>query len=245
MLIKKFQVLINLLISTLSFAFGQSERDLMFNNGLRVFEKGYYISAIEYFDHAINIDSTFAIAYYYKGLAYKKGTFGDIHPDIVSNFKKAIELDTIQNFWEAYYYLARLSVFIDKSYDTLFDKAIKLQPNNSDIYLDRGFNYLMKRDFNNAILDFEKSLQLNSTNFDALKKLASCYLVQKKDLDKALDCYNKALKIKPKDIGLLIDRTRVFCKLGKISKAKQDLKTLNKINQKFNTIDADCNIIYD
>ncbi len=226
-----------------SFAFGQVTKEQLFDNGIKVYEKGFYISAIEYFDRALAIDSTYAIAYYYKGLSYKNGTLADIHPDVVSNFKKAIQLDTTQNFWEGYFYLAYLAQFIDTSFYKLYDKAIFFQPNNSDIYFKRGnYYYWKKKDYEKGVKDYEKAIQLDSKNINAIAGLAFYYYTQKKDLHKSLDYYNRAIKLKPNDTGLLFSRAQIHCKLDNKSKLKKDLKSLTTLSEYIYTNDNDCNL---
>ena len=239
----KKHIIALLIILCSSFASGQVTKEQLFENGLKVYEKGFYITAIEYFDRVIEIDSTFAIAYYYKGLSYKKGTYADIHPEVVSNFEKAIQLDTIQNFWEAYFYLARLAQFTDTSFYNLYDKAIFFNPNNSDIYFQRGnYYYWKKMDYKKGVADYENALQLDSKNVDALSGLGFYYYTQKKDLSKALDFYNRAIKLKQNDTGLLFNRAQILCKLDKKTKLKRDLNKLTELTEYYYTIENDCNI---
>jgi tetratricopeptide (TPR) repeat protein len=240
---KKIHIIVLLILFYSSFSSGQVTKEQLFENGLNVYEKGFYISAIEYFDRVLEIDSTFAIAYYYKGLSYKKGTYADIHPEVVSNFKKAIQLDTIQNFWEAYFYLARLTQFIDTSFYKLYDKAIFFNPNNSDIYFQRGnYYYWKKMDYKKGVADYEKALQLDTKNVNALSGLGFYYYTQIKDLIKALDYFNRAVKLKPNDTGLLFNRAQILCKLDKKTKLKRDLKKLTELTEYSYVIENDCNV---
>jgi tetratricopeptide (TPR) repeat protein len=237
---KKVYIIVFLIAICSSFAFGQVTKEQLFDNGLKVYKKGYYITAIEYFDRVIEMDSAYAMAYYYKGLSYKKGTFADIHPDVVSNFKKAIQLDTLQNFWEAYFYLAYLAQFIDTSYYKLYDKAIEFNPNNSDIYYHRGnYYYWKKMDYKKGVADYEKALQLDDKNVNALSGLGFYYYTQLKDLNKALDYINRAIKLKPNDTGLLFNRAQILCKSSKL---KKDLNKLPELSEYIYTKDSDCNI---
>lgn len=240
---KKVNIIVFLITICYSFSFGQVTKEQLFDNGLKVYEKGYYITAIEYFDRVIEMDSTYATAYYYKGLSYKKGTFADIHPDVVSNFKKAIQLDTLQNFWEAYFYLARLTQFIDTSFYKLYDKAIYFNPNNSDIYFERGnYYYWKKMNYKKGIEDYEKALQLDNNNVNALSGLGFYYYTQIKDLNKAINYFNRAIKLKPNDTGLLFSRAQILCKLDKKNRLKRDLNKLTELSEYLYTIENDCDI---
>ncbi len=56
----------------------------------------------------------------------------------------------------------------------VFEYAISLMPNNYDLYDSLGEAYLEKRDWNNAIKNYEKSLALNPENENATEKILRC-----------------------------------------------------------------------
>ena len=212
---------------------GQTKEDY-FTEGVKIFDKGFYVSAIEMFTEAISLDSNYSDAYYYRGLSYKKGTYADIHPKIVENFIKAISLDTSKNYWEAYFYLARLAQFIDTSYYKLFDKAIQFNPTNPEIYYNRGQFYYWKRlDFQKGVDDYFKMLELDKNNVDALNSIAFYYQTVTYDYENAKEYYLKVLKRRPKDITTYEKLAQVYCHQKEIKKRDKLLKKLTKLSDEY------------
>lgn len=80
-----------------------------------------------------------------------------------------------------------------------YNKSSKLEPNNSYLHNDRGFLYLTQGKYELAIEDFSKTIEF-SNKFDSTT-ISSAYnnraycLYKQKQLDKALDEVNKAIKV--------------------------------------------------
>ncbi|WP_205961024.1 tetratricopeptide repeat protein [Psychroserpens sp. NJDZ02] len=56
----------------------------------------------------------------------------------------------------------------------VFQYGISLMPNDYDLYDSLGEAYLEKKDWNNSIKNYAKSLTLNPENKNAIKKLLKC-----------------------------------------------------------------------
>ena len=56
----------------------------------------------------------------------------------------------------------------------VFEYAITLMPNNSDLYDSLGKAYLRNKDWNNSIKNYAKSLALNPENENAIEKILKC-----------------------------------------------------------------------
>ena len=85
--------------------------------------------------------------------------------------------------------------------------------------------------FNDAIKYYEKAVEINQTDTEAITKIAEFY-VQISDSTKAMEYYDMALKIDPKHAASIIGKTEVYVLLGQKEKiylelAKLDIKTLN------------------
>ena len=85
-------------------------------------------------------------------------------------------------------------------------------------------------DFKEAIKYYEKAVEINQTDTEAITKIADFY-VQISDSTKAMEYYDMALKIDPKHSASIIGKTEVYVLLGQKEKiylelAKLDLKTL-------------------
>ena len=73
------------------------------------------------------------------------------------------------------------------------------------LYLDRGFIYLKKEDYDKAIADFDSAIELNPKNPDAYLMRGISYSGSGKtdralaDFDNAIENFTQAIKLKPKD----------------------------------------------
>lgn len=84
--------------------------------------------------------------------------------------------------------------------------------------------------FKEAIKYYEKAVEINQTDTEAITKIADFY-VQISDSTKAMEYYDMALKIDPKHAASIIGKTEIYVLLGQKEKiylelAKLDLKTL-------------------
>jgi tetratricopeptide (TPR) repeat protein len=111
----------------------------------------------------------------------------------------------------------------------MFHTGEKLYEIKSMLLLDYA-NYLMeKKDVENAIKYYNKSINLNPDNFYAFWGLASVFL-KKKLHREALEYCNKALSIKPY-VQLFILQSIIYKSLGESLKSDNALKkTLNYFN---------------
>lgn len=84
--------------------------------------------------------------------------------------------------------------------------------------------------FKEAIKYYEKAVEINQTDTEAITKIADFY-VQISDSTKAMEYYDMALKIDPKYAASIIGKTEIYVLLGQKEKiylelAKLDIKTL-------------------
>jgi len=84
--------------------------------------------------------------------------------------------------------------------------------------------------FKEAIKYYEKAVEINQTDTEAITKIADFY-VQISDSTKAMEYYDLALKIDPKHSASIIGKTEIYVLLGQKEKiylelAKLDIKTL-------------------
>jgi tetratricopeptide (TPR) repeat protein len=70
-----------------------------------------------------------------------------------------------------------------------FDRAIKLEPRKTEIFLGRGLAYLEKRDTEAAIRDFDHAIRLNPRHPEAILQRANAYRAAG-DLKRAMADYN-------------------------------------------------------
>ncbi len=101
----------------------------------------------------------------------------------------------------------------------------------SNYYSNLGtFQRRMNR-IDEALESYNKAIQLDNKNVDALTNRATLFS-QMNDDAKALKDYNAALKIAPNDETSLINRASIYRKSGKQSEAKKDLEVILKKDPK-------------
>jgi tetratricopeptide (TPR) repeat protein len=124
-------------------------------------ETGFLAEAIEEFKQAVGLDMHFPRAHYYLGLTYLLKDGAARLPDAEQEFK--IELDSHPDEFFANYYLGIVYV-MDRKWDraiSLLQKAIQIQPANSDPYFHLGQAYQATERYLEAIEVLRKSISLN------------------------------------------------------------------------------------
>ena len=102
-----------------------------------------------------------------------------------------------------------------------YDQAIRRNPKNAFLYVNRGFAYTIKEDHDRAIQDYNQSLQLDSKNALAYRNRAVAYGL-KGDNDRAIQDYDQAIQFDPKDVVAYASRGALYKSKGDNSRAIQD-----------------------
>ncbi len=79
---------------------------------------------------------------------------------------------------------------------TAFNQAIPLEPQNSELYLDRGVAYDLSGDIDTAIGDYTKAIAFNSQDFTPYYLRGRDYIL-KGTFDPAMADLNKAIELNP------------------------------------------------
>lgn len=122
-------------------------------------------------------------------------------------YSRAIELYTYilnrkpKKSVRALVYIHRgMAFFGESNYDKAledFTAAIQLEPDNPRIYFYRGVVQRFRKDLNGALLDLNRSLELDPYHFDSLYNRAQVYFSLGNYVQAAEDC-RQALALKPK-----------------------------------------------
>ncbi|HEY6909772.1 MAG TPA: tetratricopeptide repeat protein [Myxococcales bacterium] len=78
-----------------------------------------------------------------------------------------------------------------------YDKALQLQPNNPDVLTDQGVMYREIGQPQKAVQNFEKASTINPKHLQSLLDLGVVYGKDLKDYDKAMEAFNRIIKIAP------------------------------------------------
>ncbi|MFA7274184.1 MAG: hypothetical protein WC044_09955 [Crocinitomicaceae bacterium] len=81
----------------------QLDVETFISRGIEDMELDYFFTAEYYFNKAIELDSSCADAFFYRGLTYAKGARADRWDPAIRDFSICIELDSTKNYSEAYY----------------------------------------------------------------------------------------------------------------------------------------------
>jgi len=118
-----------------------------------------YKGAFENYCKAIEVDSTYADAYYYRGLL--KST--------LRNYSGEMQREEDGTFKEKYQdmYVRRELLKGDLGAIEDYTKAIRLNPKFVDAYYNRAMSFYNLKEYRNAIANFTEVIQLNSNYADA------------------------------------------------------------------------------
>jgi tetratricopeptide (TPR) repeat protein len=119
---------------------------------------------------------------------------------------------------------------IDKAF-SVFDKAVRLYPNTSGPYSNRGNIHRMRKEFNLALKDYSKSLELAPENLSVRYARANTYL-DSENFEKAIWDYTKIIEEKPSFPDIHFDRAYAHIRLENYEDAKTDLESQLAKNSK-------------
>lgn len=114
---------------------------------------------------------------------------------------------------------------------TDFDKAICINPNNSDYYLNRGYLKHITNDFTGALDDYNSALKINK-NYAFAYNNRAVLKVNLNDINGAFDDYSTALQINPKYADVYYNRANLKYMLNDNKGALDDYNKAIAINPK-------------
>ena len=97
--------------------------------------------------------------------------------------------------------------------------------------IDRGSVYLTKGEYDRAIAEFNKALEINPKDSGTYKNRGAAY-VNKGQYDQAISDYTKALEINPKDAEVYNARGRAYYFRGKYKESWEDLNKAEDLGYK-------------
>ena len=117
-----------------------------------------------------------------------------------------------------------------------FSQAIKLNPNDAGMYVDRSAAYYaistLKKEpsyVDKAIDDCNQAIKLNPDFASAYSSRGASYSA-KGDYDKAIEDLNQAIRLNPNDENAYLGRGSVFFIKEEYERAIKDFETLLRIN---------------
>lgn len=153
-----------------------------------------YQAALDSYKAATNIDPKSAKAYLGQALSEKELGLYDL---AFNDFNNAIELDRRDP--EIAAELGDLLVNFRQDPTSalrVLDKAAELDPENPEVYRNRGLAHAQLRQFDEAEVDLAKSVELKNDDFETYSMLANIFLFQddKEKIPQAIDALTNAIK---------------------------------------------------
>lgn len=115
-----------------------------------------------------------------------------------------------------------------------YDEVIRLQPGRSGAYLNRGLCLIEKREYDRALQDLEKSIELDGGNAFGQAALAWNLKARihaiKGDALRAIADYDEAIKLEPKNAGFYLERGAAHSILGQEDSALADFNQALSLN---------------
>ncbi len=104
---------------------------------------------------------------------------------------------------------------------TLWNDVVKKSPQKARAYNNRGLAHFLSKDYNPALADFLKALDLNPKYHHTYKNLGILYFKVRQH-EKAIDLYNKFIDLFPFDAEIYLNRGHCHLELGNYSQAIKD-----------------------
>ena len=197
----------------------------------------YSLSGLGSVNDAINLIER------YKKFEKISGEF-DIHKSIIylsnSEFEKAIiEAKNYlkypkESHGTTYQILGGASEFLENWNEAIdyYTQAIRLKPNDEDIYFRRGWSYARLNKYSEALADYFKSLEINKkSNPKTYLNISELYSNHFKMYDEALKFENMGIDLFPENADLYFNRSITNSKLNKTTDAIRDISTAINLDE--------------
>jgi tetratricopeptide (TPR) repeat protein len=111
-----------------------------------------------------------------------------------------------------------------------FDKALKINPNDSNAYINRAYAKRLKKDPAGAIADYTRAIELDPKSADAYYNRGNVKAMDKKDFDGAIADYNHAIEADPNYSHAYYNRAVAKREKGDKAGADEDFKRSGEID---------------
>ena len=167
--------------------------EILLQKGYMLFQKEDYNGSIDKYNKALLLDKTYSKTLYLLGLAH--GSISK-HLEAKNFFYKSLKNDPDNHY--IYYNSAKALSELNLDFESLkyHKKAIDLNSNSFESWLNYGISFKKIKDFNSAIECFKKTINLNSNDSRSFSQLGEIY-IDIKDYNKALEYFERSLSINP------------------------------------------------
>lgn len=234
-LFKKLAFVISLCLLTLS-GVGVAQDDStpeLLEKATAYVQQSQYEKAIEIYTFYLGFQPNHVDARSQRAVAFASiGNFENAFEDINKAFESAgfaaIEQAIVHNN------RAQINFLSNEPESALddFSRAIELNPNYADYWLNRGILNQYMGNWDNALADYEAYLNFNPEDSEAYLSMAQIYLTLG-DLTNTLSSLDSAIEITPEDAELYIFRGSIYLQVEQFADAAKDyadwLRLINTI----------------
>lgn len=203
-----------------------------FLRGREDYEKHYHHDARRFLERAVQLDSTFAVAYLY--LAWTHSALEDIEARKKA-YQKAKTFARKATERERLYIEAIYASAIERNQEKrmrLLTEMIQKFPQEKRAYYSLAHYYRGKNMYDEAIQTFNRSLTLDPNFGRAINSLAYTY-AQMGDYEKALDYFNRYASVSPGDANPFDSMAETYFRMGKFDEAIEKYKEALEVKPDF------------
>jgi tetratricopeptide (TPR) repeat protein len=207
----------------------QKTKEQWLNEGVRHFDAKRYEQAITDYDHAIELDSQYTLAYFNRGNAY----YGlKRYWQAIADYDRVIQLDpqytdAFINRGNACYTLIKLERAIAD-----YDRVIQLDPQYTLAYFNRGNTYFGLKRYEQAIADYDRVLQLDPQYTDAFANRGNAYR-SLNEYEQAIADYDRAIQLDPQYTLAYFNRGNTSYALKRYEQAIADYDRAIQLDPKY------------
>jgi tetratricopeptide (TPR) repeat protein len=175
-----------------------------FLEGRELYEKFRYPDALEMFERAVGEDSNFALAYVYRAVLQSSAG------RTIEEINKAMALLDAVSDGERLFILA-VKAGIDglpKKQGEYYRAMVEAYPNDEHAHYSLGNYYLIQKEYDSAIVQYERAIALDPEFFEPYNELGYVY--------KILEDYTEAEKAFKKYVELLPDESNPYDSYGEL-----------------------------
>ncbi len=191
--------------------------------GTEYTEKLYLTEAAQSYRKALEIDSTFAMAYY--NLYWCVGEGRQALMD------KAVKYSDKVSNREKWYIKGQAAMISGDNEQAIkiLEKIVERYPDEQRVYLWLGDNHMYLEQWETALVQYSKAIELDPLNWNAYR-LAAYIHRQLGDNEKALELLNKAASVAPGEAGPHLFKGHFYSRNGMTDKAIESFEKALAIN---------------
>jgi len=181
---------------------------------------------IPYFEEALKIDSSLYPAYvemanaYLKFISFGRGPSKEIYPKVKNVLDRCKALNP--EYPKLYSALAATALQFDFDMDTYkvyTEMAIRLDPNNPDIYYNEGLYYTINKEFDKAYQAYDKAVELDPAGKSWYNYVKGFSYYMARDYEGAMRAFDEGLASDPQSNTALWGKGLTYIQLKEYNKS--------------------------